>query len=227
MKKNFSVYAICWTLMLALFNIIVFVTPNEIGGASKFTGGFWIGYGVTVAVFIGQLACAFFALKEAENRKVFYNIPLIWISYGALLTTLVVGAIFMAIPVLPAWIAAIVCGAVLVFSIIAVIKAKSAAEVVSGIDEKIAGKTAFIKELTVRAKIVMLSSTTPELKAEAKRVYEAIRYSDPMSSEKLAEVENELSEKFAEFEQNTTVATANEIIALVNKRAELCKALKK
>ena len=227
MKKRFCIYSICWTLLLALFNVTVFVTPNEIGGASKFTGGFWVGYGFTIAAFVGQLVCAFFALKETENRKVFYNIPLIWISYGSLLTTLVVGGVFEIIPVIPAWIAAIICSAVLIFCIIAVVKAKAAAEVVSGIDEKIAVKTAFIKELTARANVVMLNAPTPELKTEAKRVYEAIRYSDPMSNEKLAEVENELSEKFAEFERNVNTTAANETIALVNKRAALCKMLKK
>ena len=226
MKKRFSVYSVCWALLLALFNIIVFATPNEIGGVSKFTGGFWIGYGFTVAAFAGQLVCAFFALKQTENKKLFYHIPLITISYGALITTLVVGAIFMSIPAIPAWIAAVVCSIVLVFSIIAVIKAKSAAEVVSGKDEKIAAKTAFIKELTTRANIVMINTATPELKVEAKRVYEAIRYSDPMSNEKLAEVENELSEKFAEFERNVNTTAANETIALVNKRAALCKSIK-
>ena len=142
MKRKFLVYSVCWALMLALFNIIVFVTPNEIGGVSKFTDGFWIGYGFTVAAFVGQLVCAFFALKQTENKKLFYNIPLITLSYGALITTLVVGAIFEAIPAIPAWIAAIVCSAVLAFSIIAVVKAKAAAEVVSGIDEKIAAQTA-------------------------------------------------------------------------------------
>ena len=227
MKKKFLVYSVCWALMLALFNIIVFVTPNEIGGVSKFSGGFWVGYGFTIAAFVGQLACAFLALKETENRKVFYNIPLIWISLGALIVTLVVGGIFEAVPVLPAWIAAVVCSVVLAFSIVAVVKAKAAAEVVANIDEKTAAKTAFVKKLTARANVVLLNAPTPELKAEAKRVYEAIRYSDPMSSEKLAEVENELSEKFAEFEQNPTAATANKIIALVNKRAALCKMLKK
>ena len=227
MKKKFLVYAVCWFLMFALFNVVVFVTPSEVEDETKFTAGFWIGYGFSSAAFLGQLLCAFIALKQTESKRVFYNIPLVSISYGALITTLVVSGMFMAIPALPAWIAAIICSGVLAFSIIAVVKAKAAAEAVSGVDVKLASSTAFIKTLTARANVVMLNTSTPELKAEAKRVYEAIRYSDPMSSEKLAEVENELSEKFAEFEQNTTVATANEIIALVNKRAELCKLLKK
>ena len=88
-------------------------------------------------------------------------------------------------------------------------------------------QTSFIRELTTRAESVMTAAQTPELKAEAKKVYEAIRYSDPMSGEELAAVESEIAEKFDEFEKRANPASASEVIALVNKRAALCKLLKK
>ena len=44
MKKNFKLYAICWAILLALFNVIVFVSPAEAMGLSKFGGAFWAGY---------------------------------------------------------------------------------------------------------------------------------------------------------------------------------------
>lgn len=226
MKKKFRTYAVCWVLMLALFNVIVFVTPNEIAGISKFSGGFWIGYGFTLAAFFGQLLCAFFALREKEGRKLFYHIPLITISFGALILTAMFGILFMAIPKIPAWIAAIVCSVILVFGAISVIKARTAAEVVSGIDEKIAAKTALMKELAARAS-ALVSNTAPERRAEAKKVYEAIRYSDPMSNEALAAVEEEIAAKFNEFERSGAASGAEELVTLVNKRASLCKMLKK
>lgn len=42
MKKTFKFYAIIWVICLALFNVISFVTPDEIAGISKFSGSFWI-----------------------------------------------------------------------------------------------------------------------------------------------------------------------------------------
>lgn len=225
MKKKFVPYLICWAILLALFNVIVFETPDEIAGISKFSNGFWIGYGFTLAAFFGQLLCASYALKE-EGRKLFYHIPLIAISYTTLILTAIAGIVFMAVPQIPAWIAAIVCSIILAFGAIAVIKARTAAEVVSGIDEKIQSKTSFMKELTARANVVVMNAAS-EQKAEAKKVYEAIRYSDPMSCEELSGVEGEIARKFDAFERNVNSATANDVIALVNKRASLCKMLKK
>ena len=226
MKKKFVSYILCWGIFLALFHVIVFITPNEIAGMSKFGGGFWVGYGFTLAAFLGQLLCAWFAFKESNKQKLFYRLPLVYISYITLIVTAVVGIVFMTVPQIPAWIAAIVCSVILAFGAVAVIKAKVAAETVSAIDEKVKSQTAFIKELTARAESVMTSAQTPELKAEAKKVYEAIRFSDPMSSEKLTAVESEIAEKFDEFERNVNSFLANDIIALVNKRTALCKLLK-
>ncbi len=234
MKKKFLVYMACWAVMLALFNVIVFVTPNEIAGISKFTGGFWIGYGFSLAAFVGHLFCAWFAFKVSDNQKFFYNISLITISYFSLIISVIVSIIFMIIPQIPAWIAAIVCSIILAFSAIAVIKAKAAAETVAAIDQKIKEKTSFIRETTADASQIVLRSQTPEIKAEAKKVYEALRYSDPMSSPQLSAIESEISAKLNEFAEH--VANNDEakiksvaliLINLINERANKCKLLKK
>lgn len=233
MKKKFVPYIICWTIFLALFHVIVFVTPSEIAGMSKFGGGFWIGYGFTLAAFLGQLLCAWLAFKESEKRKLFYKLPLVFISYVALILTAVVGIVFMTVPQIPAWIAAIVCSVILAFGAVAVIKAKVAAETVSAIDEKVKTKTAFIKELTARAESVMTAAQTPELKTAAKKVYEAIRYSDPMSSMELSEIEGKIAESFETFAKSVssgdvaeTKSAAANLILLLNERTAKCKLLK-
>ena len=233
MKKKFVPYILCWTIFLALFHVIVFVTPCEIAGMSKFGGGFWIGYGFTLAAFLGQLLCAWLAFKESEKRKLFYKLPLVFISYSTLILTAVVGIVFMTVRQIPAWIAAIVCSVILAFGAVAVIKAKVAAETVSSIDEKVKTKTAFIKELTARAESVMTAAQTPELKAKAKKVYEAIRYSDPMSSMELSEIEGKIAESFETFAKSVssgdvaaTKSAAANLILLLNERTAKCKLLK-
>ena len=117
--------------MLALFHVIVFVTPNEIAGLNKFGGGFWIGYGFTLAAFFGQLICAWIALKPNDNRKIFYRLPLSIISFIVLILTVIAATVFMTVPQIPAWIAALVCSVLTALGVIAVIKAKAAAETVS------------------------------------------------------------------------------------------------
>ena len=233
MKKSFKYYCIGWLIALAVFNVIAFVTPNEIAGVSKFTGSFWAGYIFITLAFIGQLACSYKAFEAENLKKLFYNIPLITVSYTSLVVMLIVGAVCMAVTVVPYWVGIIVCLLVLAFSAVGVIKATGAAEIVSATDVKIKEQTRFIKLLTSDAEQLMAVSKTDELKAMSKKVYEAIRYSDPMSNEALANIERQIQREFASFSQAITSedaelakSVADELLNLIDGRNKKCKALK-
>ena len=115
MKKGFRYYAAAWALLFALFNLLVFVPPRFVGEYDKFGGAFWAGYiGIAVA-FVGQLVCAHFALKAENAQKLFYNLPLVTVSYTGLVLTLVCGGLCMVVPDLPNWVGALVCLLILVF----------------------------------------------------------------------------------------------------------------
>jgi len=75
MKKSFKIYSLIWVICLAVLNVITFVTPNEIGGVSKYSSSFWVGYIFITIAFVGQLACAFVAFKAENLKKFFYSIP--------------------------------------------------------------------------------------------------------------------------------------------------------
>lgn len=233
MKKSIGVYSIIWAICLAVFNVIVFVTPNEIGSVSKFSGSFWVGYIFITVAFLGQLVCAIFAFKVKNPKRFFYNIPLISISYCGLVAMLIAGSIFMAIPALPEWSGIIVCVIILAFNAISIIKATAAACIVSGIDDKVKTQTFFIKDLTANAQSLMTSAKSDELCAEAKKVYEAIRYSDPMAPDALCELDSLIKRQFASFAEavkaeDTELAreTSTVLIELVEKRNHNCKIFK-
>lgn len=233
MKKSFKVYAIIWAILFALFNVICFVTPGEAAGMSKYGGAFWVGYIFITLAFIGQLICTYFAFNPDNLQKLFYNIPLITISYIGLIIILVVGGLAMAVPNLPNWVGIIVCLLVLAFTAIAVITAKAAGTVVSNIDEKIKTNTAFIKELTVEAQNLTSRAKAPMLKKLCTKVYEALRYSDPMSHENLSDIENRIKEEFSAFTDavlsdnlDNTESSANELINLINERNSKFKVVK-
>lgn len=237
MKKSFKIYAICWFILLALFNVICFVTPNTAkvyeNEYIKFGGAFWTGYIFITLAFIGQLICAYFALKEENRQKLFYRLPLITVSYTGLILTVVFGGICMAIPDMPNWAGAIICLVILAFNAIAVIKAFAAGEIAVNIDEKVKAKTLFAKSLTVDAEGLLTRAQTEEIKAECKKVYEAVRFSDPMSHDALSGIESQITINFAEFSNavadNDTEAVKNlakDIIILIGDRNKKCKLLK-
>ena len=232
MKKRFSFYAISWTILLALFNVIAFVSPGWIW-FEKYDAAFWIGYAFITATFLGQLACAWFALKEESATKLFYKVSLITTSYTGLVVTFVIGGLCMLISPLPYWVGVIACSIVLAANILAVIKVAAAIDEVQKIDEKIKVQTAFIKMLTVDAESLISRAKSETIKTECKKVYEAIRFSDPMSNDALASTESQITVKFAELSDavkadNTekVAEIANEVIILIGDRNKKCRLLK-
>lgn len=233
MKNLFKYYVICWAVLAAVFNIIVFITPNEMVGMNKFGGAFWSGYVFIMLAFVGQLVCAYFAFKAENKQKFFYSLPLITISYAATIASVIVGILCMVIPNLPNWVGIIICLVILAFSAVSIAKAKAAADVVSEIDKKIKVKTLFIKSLTVDAESLIARAKTDEINAELKKVYEAVRYSDPMSDEALSGIESQITLKFdllskavAEGNAEAVKSAAEELIILINDRNKKCKLLK-
>jgi len=232
MKKRFNSYAIIWVVLLALFNVIAFVSL-ELDGIEKYTASFWIGYALITVTFLGQLVCAWFALKEGNATKLFYKVSLISTSYTGLIVTFVVGGLCMLISPLPYWVGVIVCCIVLAINVLSVIKAAAAIEEVERIDAKVKQQTFFIKSLTVDADTLIARAKSEAVKAECRKVYEAVRCSDPVSSNALASIESEIAVRFAKLSEavvaDDPVAVsefANELIILVNDRNSKCALLK-
>ncbi|WP_434309176.1 hypothetical protein [Hominifimenecus sp. rT4P-3] len=233
MKKNFKWYAICWAILFAVFQAVCFAMPKEIAGISKFDGAFWPGYIFISLAFIGQLICAYFAFKADSLKKMFYKLPLITVSYSGLLFMVVFGALGMAIPALPNWVSIIICLLILAFHAISVLKASVAADMVEQVDKRVDAQTQWIKRLTVEAEGLVSAAKSEAVRAECKKVYEAIRYSDPMSNDALSVIEEKITVKVDELaaaagadDAERAKNAADEVRILVEERNKKCKALK-
>lgn len=228
MKKLFKFYFVLWLVLLVLFNVIAFVSVGWIA-YEKYTPSFWIGYGFIMASFFGQLGCAWSAFRAENLQKLFYNIPLFRVSYAGLIASFVVGGLCMLISPLPYWVGILTCAITLALMILAVNKAALAAQLVAEVDEKVKTNTYFIRSLTADVEGLMVKAS-PENKAACKKVYEALRYSDPMSHEALADIEGEISLRFAALEAAGAdaefSAVADELCALIADRNRKCKVLK-
>lgn len=232
MKKIFKFYSAIWAVLFVLFNVIAFVSVGW-AGASKYTPSFWIGYVFITLAFIGQIICAYFALKDNDIKKTFYNISLISTSYTGLVLSFVFGGLCMLLSPLPYWVGILLCTIVLGLNVITVVKASAAIDIVGSVDEKVKEKTFFIKSLTIDAESLMSRAQSEEIKAECKKVYEAVRYSDPMSHDALSSIESEitiklstLSDAVAGADYEMVSKTANELVILISDRNRKCKLLK-
>ena len=231
-KKIFKFYSVIWAILLVLFNVISFVSVGW-AGIEKYTPSFWVGYIFITVAFIGQIICAYFALKDNDIKKTFYNVSLISTSYTGLILSFVFGGLCMIISPLPYWVGIILCTIVLGLNVVAVVKATAAVDIVSGIDEKVKENTLFIKSLTDDAESLIARAKSENIKVECKKVYEVVRYSDPMSNGALASIENDITIKFSKLsdavvsdDSEAVVTLADEIIFLLGDRNKKCKLLK-
>lgn len=233
MKNYFKYYGVCWAFALVTFNVITFVTVGQTIGLDSVKPSFWIGYAFITLIYIGNIICSFFFFKEENRSKVFLNIPVIGISYSALAVSFIVGTIAIAIPAIPYWIGIIVDVIVLAFYIVVITKAIAAADIVDSIDRKVKTKTFFIKSLTVDSESLMATAHSDEMKEITKKVYEKVRYSDPMSNEALSSIEGQITIKFGQLQDavqsddlNLSQTLSNELIILLNDRNKKCMLLK-
>lgn len=230
MKKLFKSYLIIWAIFFVLFQVLAFAGGALAGG---YAASFWVGYGFITLAFAGQLACGYFALKTDDRKKLFYNFSLLTVSRTGLILTFVFGGLCMFIPALPYWVGVIVCAILLAFSAVAVIKASTAVELVSEIDEKVKSQTLFLKSLTADAEGLINRAKSDSAREQCRKVYEAARYSDPMSHDALAALEGEITVKFAALTEAVTAddaarvdELATTVTILLADRERKCKLLK-
>ena len=235
MKKMFGLYAGLWAFFLVLFNVVSIVAPFLQHGYGNFvwTWQFYVKLVLVNIAFFGHLACSIVAFLNKNANKRFLSMPLFAFSLVGLGVIVFFAIVSRYIPIPSTLLDGVVCIAVAVITLVALFKAKMAAVLVNEVEEKVAEKTAFIKSITADAEILVSSAPSDELRAECKKVYEALRYSDPMSNDGLKSVEDLIGERFSELssavkanEIENSANLADEIVALVDSRNKRCRSLK-
>ncbi len=232
MNKATKTYLIFWAIILAAFNTIVFVVPGW-DGAEKYTGAFWTGYVFTTIAMVIHLIVTLGALKESDgsSRKLFYNIPIIYLSYTFMVVSIVVGALCMLNSNMSVWIGVTVSVLLTVFYAGAILKTKIATEAIEAVDAKVEAQTSFIRDITSQASGLKTYAKSQTAKDMCNKVYEALRFSDSISRGALNDIETQIKATVTEFasavKNNDEVAVSdlgNKAIELIRQRNSLCKA---
>ena len=234
MKNNFKYYILIWAvLFIAWCSIVFIVRPIMPAYEIRYDARFWVSFLFIVATFIGNLLCAYIAFKAENNKKMFMNMPLITISWVTLIIMLIAGSRMMLIPDFPAWITAIICIVIFTFNIIAIVKVVWATSLVESVDEKVKTETLFIKSMQIEAESIMNKAKNGDIKSECKKVYDAIRYSDPISNSSSLSIEDNISMKIKELSTMISVndvdrveMIVDELIILIDKRNSIIKVSK-
>jgi len=214
-----------------LYNVILFV----IAGFEDHEASFWISYAAMMVCFIACAAAVFFcSSRDTVMCDWFLGLPILRHTLIYVIAELVLSTIFIALDDLVPWAVPFIIQFILLcVFLVLVFSCLFSKNVINEIEQTVKTKTSFVKLLHVDAQ--MLCELCPD--AESKKAFsdlaEAIRYSDPMSSDLLAPLEGEIQTcvmnakmQLSEGDVQGAMATCNRAMFFLKERNLKCKALK-
>ena len=222
MKKDAIRGIIALAVVLILYILIAFLIPFA------HTAAFWVRFAFTLiafAVVSVSIYIAFIKTPDAKSR--FYGFPIarIGVIYGAV--QLVAGVVVMALAaIVPAWAAALGYAIAMGVAVIGLVSADAVVEELHVQDAKLKQDVTLMRGL--QSKVNQLSAQWDN--AALKALAEEFRYSDPVSSEALAEAEadlsaavDELQAAFVDGDKDAAAQLCRKASALLAERNRLCK----
>lgn len=222
MKKDTIRGIIALTVVLALYILIAFLIPFI------HTATFWVSFMFTLIAFCVVAASIYIAfVKNPDAKSRFYGFPIakLGVIYGVV--QLIAGFIFMALGVwIPVWVAVLVYAIALGSVAIGLISADAVREEIQRQDVKLKKDVSFMRNLQSKVCQMATQCDAPELK----RFAEDIRYSDPVSSDALGDIEQELAAAVEELQAAVVDGDSESIAqlcrkasAVLSERNRLCK----
>lgn len=185
MKKNNLRAIVAAAIILVLYNLVVFLIPFPK------TPVFWISWVATlVALFVAGTSVYFALCKNPDAKSRFYGFPLARIGVVYCVAQILAGFVCMALGCfIPWWVALLLYAIGLGVTLIGLISAEAAVEEIQAQDVKLKAEVTLMRSLQSKINQIAAQFENAEIKALA----EELRYSDPVSSDAIAEAEAELS----------------------------------
>ena len=222
MKKNSTKGYVILGILFVLISIIAFAVPTVK------TATFWITYVFTAAAFAAQIVIWKTALGKGETLKSkFLGFPVVHIGIVYTVIQVIAFAVFMFVPTLPTWSAIVVCSVIAGISAVCMISADAGRNEIERVEAKVQKKVFYIRELQADIELLADNETNADVKKALTQLAEKIRFSDPMSNEQLADLEDKISTKIEELKTNSSqLEIITELNSLLDERNKKCKILK-
>mgnify|MGYP006866755582 FL=1 len=222
MKKNSTKGYVLLGILFALVSIIAFAVPT-----AK-TATFWIAYVFTAAAFAAQIGIWKTALgKEGTLKSKFLGFPIVHIGIVYAIIQVIAFAVFLFAPTLPTWSAIVVCPIIVGLSAVCMISADAGRNEIERVEAKVQNKVFYVREMQADIELLADNESDAAVKTALTHLAEKIRFSNPMSNEQLADLENKISIKAAELKTaSSKLEIITELNSLLDERNKKCKILK-
>ncbi|MDE6838290.1 MAG: hypothetical protein K2P33_07810 [Acutalibacter sp.] len=230
MKKNTVRFWVLFAVVVALYHVAAFAIPFAKSSV------FFISYLFTLVAILSQI----YVVKTAANRgrdvrSRFYGFPIIKTGMAYLGSQLALGFFLMQVgTIVPVWAAVVLCAMLFGCAAVGFISADAVRDGVEYQDVKLQSDITFIRDLQAKTASFDTSGLQSEAAHQVKKLAEAVRYSDPVSSAATQGVEGVLSACIDELQQmiwernhSQVVELARNALQLLNQRNQICKGSKR
>ena len=222
MKKNSIRGYFFVGIIIALISVIAITVPTQK------TTAFWIVYVFTTIAIASQIVVWKITLGKDETLKSkMLSIPVIHIGIVYAVIQVIAFAVFLFTPTLPTWSAILTCSFIAGIAIACMITSKTGRNEIEQTESKIQKKVFYLKELQSEIQLSANSETDRNTREALIQLAEKIRFSDPMSSDNLANIERQIANRIADLKTSTTkLEIIEDINSLLDERVQKCKVLK-
>ena len=203
-------------IIAAAYSIAVFALPFPKGNAV-----FWLSYLFTLAALGAQVYVMRVAFSRGrDTRSRFYGFPIARVGVSYLMTQLMLGLLFMGrARIVPVWLPVVVYTVLLGAAAIGFIAADVMRDEIERQDVKLKKDVACMRALQSKTAAMARLAQDDQVRRALERLSEDLRFSDPVSSESLADIEADLAACVDELYQAVTDGGHENTLALVQ-RAE-------
>lgn len=188
MSKNKLRFYIVLAILFVVISVIAFVLPFQK------TASFWLSYAFAVIAIAVQIYAYPKAFDGPTVKSKFYGFPLARVSTIYLIAQLVLSLTFMvASKWVPAWIPVVLFALLLGAAAIGFIAAEGVRDEVERQDVVHKANVATMRALQSKAVFVASQCEDAETKKALDAFAEALRFSDPVSSDALTDIEENLT----------------------------------
>lgn len=226
MKKNAIRWWVVLGVVLVVYNVLAFALPFPK------TAVFAVSYLFTMIAILAQIYVIRTAFYRGEGVKSkFYGFPIAKLGVIYLAVQLIAGLVFMALGlIVPVWLSLALYVVLLGIAAAGFVAADAARDEVVRQELKLEKDVSRMREFQAKGRALVTLNQIPEAARPLEKLAEDLRFSDPVSSEALTEIEDQLAECLAQLQGAVSAQKTEQILSvcqeaerILAERNQLCK----
>lgn len=226
MKKNAIRWWVVLGVVLVVYNVLAFALPFPK------TAVFAVSYLFTMIAILAQIYVIRTAFYRGEGVKSkFYGFPIAKLGVIYLAVQLIAGLVFMALGlIVPVWLPLALYVVLLGVAAVGFVAADAARDEVVRQEVKLEKDVSRMREFQAKGRALVTLNKVPEAARPLEKLAENLRFSDPVSSEALTEIEDQLAECLAQLQEAVSAQKTEQILSvcqeaerILAERNQLCK----